>query len=142
MKAPMAAGALLSGLLLAAATDVVAQGSESRTSRTRPMISGTFTDAAGGQGAFSGNIAPGRFEVHQGSLVAVGTLTGVLAQSTGTVLGRVKEEVAVPVAVVRSTCQLVHLDIGPVDLDLLDVPVHLEKDALGITTRDGPRRAL
>jgi hypothetical protein len=142
MKTPIAAGALLSALPLLAATDVVAQGSESRTNRTRPLISGTFTDVASGQGTFSGNIALGRFEVQQGSLVAVGTLTGVLAQSTSAVLGRVNEEVALPVAVVRATCQLLHLDIGPLDLELLDVPVHLEKDALGITMRDGPKRAL
>ena len=77
------------------------------------MISGTFIDAASGQGAFSGNIALTRFEVRQRSLVVIGTLTGILAESRGSVIGRVNEEVGLPVVVVSGTCQLLHLDVGP-----------------------------
>jgi hypothetical protein len=142
MKTPLAAGALLSGLLLLAATGVAAEGCDSRMSITRPVITGTFTDSASGQGAFSGTIALVRFEVQYRSLVAVGMLTGVLAESTGAVLGRVNEEVVLPAAAVRWTCQLLHLDVGPLDLQLLGVQVRIEEDALGITTRDGPTRAL
>jgi hypothetical protein len=138
MKGPLAAGALL----LLAATGAAAQGSESRTSITRPAMTGTFIDAANGQGTFSGNIALVRFEVQHRSLVAVGMLTGVLAESTATILGRVNAEVVFPVAIVRATCHVLHLDIGPLDLEFPALQVHLEKDALGITTRDGPQRAL
>jgi hypothetical protein len=135
-------GALLGGLLCLAATGAAAQGTESRTSIARPMVTGTFIDAVSGQGAFSGNIALARFEVRQRSLVVVGMLTGILAESRGSIIGRVNEEVELPVVVVSGTCQLLHLDVGPLDHEFLGVQVHLEKGALGITTRDGPDRAL
>jgi hypothetical protein len=133
---------LLGALFCLAATGAAAQGTENRTSITRPMISGTFVDAASGQGAFSGNITLTQFAVRQRSLVVIGTLTGILAESRGAIIGRVDKEVELPVVVVSGTCELLHIDIGPLDQEFLGVPVHLEKAALGITTREGPDRSL
>jgi hypothetical protein len=137
-----AAGALVVAALLFTANGVAAQGSDSRTSIRRPTIAGKFIDAASGEGAFSGNLDLGHFEMRQNFLVIVGTLSGVLSESRGQVIGRVNEEIVVPVVVVESTCQLLHLDVGPLDLDLQGVHVQFDKNALGITTRDGPSQNL
>jgi hypothetical protein len=131
--------AILCGALvvLTAEPGTSAGDRERNTTVVRPMINGSFIDAAGGEGAFGGNFALARFEVQQGFLVAVGTLTGTLANSTGTIVGRVQEQVAVPTVVVRSTCQLLHLDVGPLDFAASGLQVHVDKNSLGITRRDG-----
>src|SRR5262249_42794899 len=105
------AGALFTALLLLPPYGVVAQeGADTRTTIKRPIMTGNFIDAASGQGAFSGNLELGRFETPQNFLVLVGTLKGVLAESRGHVIGRVNGQVVVPVMVIDSTCQLLHLD--------------------------------
>jgi hypothetical protein len=136
-----AAATLLGVLLATVAAGAAAQG-DGRPSTRRPTISGAFIDAANGVGAFSGNLALTRFEMRQRSLVVVGTLSGVLAESNGRIIGRVNQEVVLPVSGVTGTCQLLHLEIGPLDQKFLGVRVQLENSALGITAREGPDRAL
>jgi len=131
---------MIAGLLLVVSSSATGQSSERRTSAARPAVTGAFIDTADGRGTFSGNLAFARFEARQGFLVAIGTLTGTLADSTGDIVGRVSKEVEMPVVVMTATCELLHLDLEPLDVDLLGQQVHLEKGALGITTRDGTGR--
>ena len=138
----IATAAVLGGFVLFAACGASAQGSDRRASVRRPVIAGAFVDSAGGQGTFSGTLALGRFQIEQGFLVVLGTLTGTLADSTGTIVGRVNEPIVVPVSVTRASCALLQLDVAPVDLDLLGREVHIDGNALGITAADGPPRTL
>jgi len=142
VKMLLTVAGLLTGFMFSTAAGVAAQGTDSRTSIRRPMIVGTYTDAAGGRGAFSGNLDLVRFAVRQQFIVVIGNLTGVLAESSGVVVGRVNEPVEFPVVVVTGTCELLHLDIGPLDLEVRGILVHFEKDALGITVQNGPDRSL
>jgi hypothetical protein len=99
-------------------------------------VTGTFTDALGGTGTFVGNLALTRFTVQNGALVAIGTLTGTLTDSVGNVLGTVTQTVTFPVTA-SATCEILHLELGPLDLNLLGLMVHLDKVVLDITAQQG-----
>ncbi len=93
----------------------------------------TGTSAAGD---FTGTFDLSRIRVQDGDLVAVGTLTGTV----GT-LGTVTQSVALPLAV-TGTCDILHLELGPLDLDLLGLVVHLDRVVLDITAESGPGNLL
>jgi hypothetical protein len=98
-------------------------------------VTGTFTDDLGGIGTFAGDLAINRFAVQNGVLTAIGTLTGTLTDSLGTVVS-VTQAVALPVNV-SATCEILHLELGPLDLDLLGLVVHLDQIVLDITAEQG-----
>ena len=47
-----------------------------------------------------------------------------------------------PVAAVQGTCQILHLELGPIDLDLLGLVVHVDKIVVDITAHSGPGNLL
>ncbi|MFE9691991.1 hypothetical protein [Micromonospora sp. NPDC005806] len=104
-------------------------------------VTGTFTDALGGTGTFAGTFTPTRFVNQNGRLATVGTLTGALTNSAGTSLGAVNQQVSVPVQV-SGTCDILNLDLGPLDLNLLGLQVHLNEVVLDITAQQGPGNLL
>ena len=130
---------LASGLLLAVAS-ASAQVAYRAPSNTRPVVNGTFADAEGGEGAFSGSIRLEQFKAQSAGVLVIGTLTGALVDSSGKPLGRIDQEITLPLTRASSTCDLLQVEFGPGDLDLLDLRVHLQKDVLGITAKDGPPR--
>jgi hypothetical protein len=77
-----------------------------------------------------------------GALTAVGTLTGTLTSSTGTPLGTISQAIALPLAGVSATCTILTLTLGPLDLDLLGLMVHLNQIVLTITAQPGPGNLL
>jgi hypothetical protein len=99
-------------------------------------VTGTFTDALGGTGTFVGSLSLTRFTVVNGALTAIGTLTGTLTDSLGNVLG-VTQSVSFPVSNISATCEILHLELGPLDLTLLGLNVHLDKVVLDITATQG-----
>lgn len=108
---------------------------------TKP-VAGTFQDASGGTGNFAGSLEITRFARQAGGIVAVGNLTGTLTDSLGTVLGTVSQSVSVPVTALQATCDILHLELGPLDLNLLGLVVHLDKVVLDITAQQGPGNLL
>jgi hypothetical protein len=96
-----------------------------------------FTDALGGTGTFVGSLSLTRFTVVNGVLTAVGTLTGTLTDSLGNVLGTITQSVSFPVSNISATCEILHLELGPLDLTLLGLNVHLDKVVLDITATQG-----
>jgi hypothetical protein len=80
------------------------------------------------------------FAVKNDQLVAVGTLSGVL--TTGTTTESVFKTVALPAAVTQAACEILHLDIGPISLDLLGLQVDLSRVVLDITAQPGPGNLL
>ena len=105
-------------------------------------VTGTFTDAAGGTGAFTGNFTPTKFAARNGSLVATGTLTGALTDSTGSAVGTVTRTVSTPAAVAQATCRVLDLTLGPLHLDLLGLVVDLNQVHLTINAVPGPGNLL
>lgn len=90
----------------------------------------------GGGGTFAGTFTLQRFANQAGQVVALGVLSGTLTAADGTVTSVVKN-VALPAAVTDSTCQILHLDLGPLSLDILGLQVNLSRVVLDITAQSG-----
>jgi hypothetical protein len=91
---------------------------------------------AGSGAVFSGTFQLQRFATDQGQLVATGLLTGVVTTTTG-VTTSVARTVSIPAAVVNPTCQILHLDLGPLNLDVLGLVIDLNRVILDITAEAG-----
>jgi hypothetical protein len=105
-------------------------------------VTGSFTDAAGGAGTFAGSFTPTSFAARDGDLVATGTLTGTLTDSTGGTIGTVDQTVTTPAAVAQATCRILDLTLGPLHLDLLGLVVDLNQVHLVINAVSGPGNLL
>ncbi|WP_446217334.1 hypothetical protein [Micromonospora sp. IBHARD004] len=138
-----ATGLVLGGTGVAQAAPVTQQAPTvaPAASTVSTPVTGSFTDALGGAGTFAGTFTPTRFVNQNGQLAAVGTLTGTLTNSAGTSLGAVTQQVTVPVQV-SGTCDILNLDLGPLDLNLLGLQVHLDEVVLDITAQQGPGNLL
>jgi hypothetical protein len=108
-------------------------------------VTGTFTDAAGGVGQVTGTFKPTSFAKQANTLVAVGTLHSVLTDSAGKQVGTADTPVTLPVQVpgagsgvaAAAVCNVLHLVLGPLDLNLLGLVVHLNTVVLDITAVPG-----
>ena len=83
-------------------------------------------------GKFTGNFAISRFQVAGDQIVAVGTLTGTLQNGVGNVIGTVLKTIQMIVSIQGASCDILHLELGPLDLNLLGLEVHLNKVVLDI----------
>ncbi|MDQ4123642.1 MAG: hypothetical protein M3209_19560 [Acidobacteriota bacterium] len=72
-----------------------------------------------------------RFAVKGGNIVATGTLRGTLNNQ------QVNEQVTMPVNVTRATCDILNLQLGPLDLNLLGLRIQLSQVNLDITAQQG-----
>ena len=112
-----------------------------------PTATGTITvpvSGTTGTGAtFTGTLTIEKFAVQDGVLVAVGKLTGTLRDAAGNVIGVVTDLVVnLPVTNVAGECPILHLEIGPIDLDLLGLVVHVDRIVVDITAEAGPGKLL
>jgi len=106
-------------------------------------VTGTFPDTLGGTGTFAGTFTLQRFISQGGVLSAVGTLSGTATDSAGTVIGTITNlPLTIPLTATTATCAILHLELGPLDLDLLGLVVHLDKVVLDITAESGPGNLL
>jgi len=123
----MTAAALTTAVLAVPATAAAAPSSP----LTIPIVG---TAPAGG--SFAGTFTLNRFATQNGQLVAVGSLSGIVTDAAGTATSVVTQAV-MPAAVTQGTCQILHLDIGPIALNLLGLNVNLSEIVLDITAQSG-----
>ena len=107
------------------------QGLAGQASTISVPITGT-----GGGGTFAGTFTLQRFANQAGQVVAQGIVSGTLTAADGTVTS-IAKTVALPAAVTDATCQILHLDLGPLSLDLLGLQVNLSRVVLDITAQSG-----
>ena len=110
------------------------------------VLSFPLSAASATQGTFAGTLRITSFGVDHGALVASGIVTGTLVDETGSVVS-VARSVTLPVSLPsaargRATakfhaCEILHLELGPLDLDLLGLVVHLDRVVLDITAVPG-----
>lgn len=96
-------------------------------------------------GIFEGTLDINRFIVQNGEIFAVGTLTGDILDAAGDVFGSVTNvPVQLPVGLdfPDGTCEILDLQLGPLDLDLLGLQVFLDEVNLEITAQAGPGNLL
>ncbi|MET8153901.1 hypothetical protein ACIBSW_20765 [Actinoplanes sp. NPDC049668] len=144
------AGAIAAAPAAAAPAQQPAAQNAAAEGEMTSAVEGTFTDAVGGIGQVTGTFSPTEFAVQDDKLVAVGTLHAVLTDSAGDVVGTADEAVTLPVQLPGSSadsalppaCNILHLVLGPLDLNLLGLVVHLNTVVLDITAYPGPGNLL
>jgi hypothetical protein len=122
----------------------IAAGSASAAPRPADPSTATVTGTlADGTGLVNGTFDVQRFTVQNGVLQAVGTFNGTVTDAAGNAVSGT-QQVALPVDVPLShgSCQILDLVLGPLDLDLLGLQVHLDRVHLNITAQQGPGNLL
>jgi|tagenome__1003787_1003787.scaffolds.fasta_scaffold20986936_2 hypothetical protein len=146
------AGVLASVLLVFGLGTPQAQASTVLTNQygqLKSHIVGSF----GKHGTVTGTFEPTRFRTSSSGkkLFAVGTLTATLTRGSGHVVGTDTSQVRIPVkriagdpvsgaaraAALAPSCDILNLVLGPLDLDLLGLQVHLDKVVLNIVAQSG-----
>ena len=115
------------------------------TSFTHIPVSGAVQNGAGQSGKqLTGHFDVTQFVTRNGKAYALGTLTGKVGSRTVS-----KSNVAIPVSVQKTTgispaatCPILHLVLGPLDLNLLGLTVHLNQVVLDINAQSGPGNLL
>ena len=137
--------ALILAITCASALVVPVAASAAKTSQAhvksfnRVPIAG---QAANGK-TFKGHFAIQRFVTSRHKTYAIGTLTGHLGRRFVR-----RSNVAIPIVVNRpmassaATCPILHLTLGPLNLNLLGLHVHLNRVVLDITAVSGPGNLL
>jgi hypothetical protein len=116
----------------------IAQAATPRTADVFRAIPVHGTTSGGG--SFTGTVNINRFVASRGKLSAVGTVTGTLTKPGGTTQ-QVSHALQLPLTA-NGTCKILHLELGPLDLNLLGLMVHLDKVVLDITAQSGPGNLL
>jgi hypothetical protein len=93
------------------------------------------TSAAGD--VLNGVLTITNFVNQNGQLVANGVLNGTLTSAAGAVTPVTNQAVALPVSSVSASCPILNLVLGPLDLNLLGLTVHLNQVVLNITAVPG-----
>ncbi|MFL6125558.1 MAG: hypothetical protein ACJ73U_38780 [Actinophytocola sp.] len=107
-------------------------------------LAGTFTDATGGTGTATGTFTPNQFITEGDQLIAQGVADVTLVDSAGQVVGTESRTVQLPVdtTALAASCEILDLVLGPLDLDVLGLVVHLDRVHLNITAEGGPGNLL
>ena len=139
IRIPALLVAVVTLITLGLGTASVASAAPRTASPTTADVTGTLAD---GTGAVTGTFDVTRFANQDGQLMAIGTFTGSVTDAAGTVTGT--QQIALPVDTQQSagSCQILDLVLGPLDLDLLGLQVHLDTVHLNITAQQGPGNLL
>ncbi len=135
----------LAAFAVSAALFIIPGAASAATPTATKTIKSVAVSGTGHNGKqFTGRYTITRFVTKHGKSYAVGTLIGKLGDR------HIKRSnVAMPVGVQRSglagvaaTCPVLHLVLGPVNLNLLGLKVHLNQVVLDVTAESGPGNLL
>ena len=77
-----------------------------------------------------------------GQVAAVGTLTGTVTNAAGQTIGAIVQTLTLSLININATCDILHLELGPIDLNLLGLVVHVDKIVVDIDAQSGPGNLL
>ncbi len=107
------------------------------TSAIAIPITGTGT-----AGAFTGTLALTGFALQNGQLIANGLVTGTVTNASGAATS-ILQNVSAPVtSSAGSGCTILHLVLGPINLNILGLTVTTNQIVLDITAQPGPGNLL
>lgn len=127
---------LTSATILQAATLSTLQTQQTNTRNLN--ITGTIETG----GTFNGVFKILRFANQNGQLVAIGELTGEITDLAGLVTQIPKTLITLLVTPGNASCEILDLQLGPLDLNLLGLEIHLDQINLNITAQAGPGNLL
>jgi hypothetical protein len=151
---------------VAVAASAIAIAVPASTASTAPRPQHTVSSRASSQGTWgshvvgsfgksgrvTGHFMPLRSYVRNGVTVVQGDLRTTLRRSTGQLVGHaVRHDVVLPIhasgahtaqtaaapSAAQAACTILHLVLGPLDLNLLGLKVHLNRVVLDITAHSG-----
>jgi hypothetical protein len=133
-----------------------AQAAETSTALVQQAAPGRLTSTVRGtfgrNGTVRGTFVPDRFLVRGGDTYANGVLRATLRRGNGELVGLTSRQVTLPVrngstsarsaqagsvATQGAACDILNLVLGPLDLNLLGLEVHLNRVVLDIVARPG-----
>jgi hypothetical protein len=121
-----------------AASDAVQ--SERKQGTYTSKVIGTF----GREGTVRGTFSPERFVAMRGDVFAVGVLDATLRRGNGELVGKATKTVSIPVRSASTdaarggvSCDILNLVLGPLDLNLLGLEIHLKRVVLDIVAVPG-----
>ena len=120
-----------------------AKGGNTGSVFTKP-VTGTYVDpVTQATGTFAGTFTVTQFSVVNGTLSAVGTLSGTFTPDALTgATQTITKKITLPVTNISGSCTILHLELGPLDLTLLGLQVHLDRVVLDISAQTGPGNLL
>jgi hypothetical protein len=130
--------ALVLGASALATTAAAAPTPALSTSAVTQNVTGTLAD---GTGNVVGQVTVTGFQVVNGVVNAVATFTGSVTDAAGTTVTGT-QQILIPLAQATGSCTILHLELGPLDLNLLGLMVHLDRVVLDITAQSGPGNLL
>ena len=104
--------------------------------RTTQSLTTAINNFVPGVGGFVGTFSVSNFQIASGILTAVGTLSGSVLNAAGAPLGTVSQLIVIP-AQVAGSCEILTLTLGPLDLNLLGLAIHLNQVVLTIVAVPG-----
>lgn len=145
----LASVALAATIALLPATASVAQAQGVRGAGTSVPVTGTATAADGTLQTFTGTLTIQRFSRAQRQIFADGTLVGTITSAVPGVPARtIVTQVSMPLdmpagptaisnAITVASCDILNLVLGPLDLNLLGLTVHLNQVVLNVVSVTG-----
>jgi hypothetical protein len=145
----MAVSALTMGLMLSLAGNAPADPGQKGQNKDEqaPALQLPITGTVAGGGTFAGTLSVLKFVVRDGQVAAIGMVRGTATSAAGTPLGTalvgpltlpvqvgpatLAPTSAAPIA--AATCQVLHIDIGAVNLNVLGLQVATQPVALDIS---------
>ena len=126
----------MSVLPFGAAAAAIGTAGTARAASSVQSLTTVINNFVPGVGGFVGTLTLSNFSVVNGLLTAAASIAGTVLDPTGAVRGSVTQNVAAPVAV-SASCQILSLTLGPLDLNLLGLMIHLNQVVLNITAVPG-----
>jgi hypothetical protein len=120
--------------LPASTAEAQRQNSPSQNSLLVP-VTGTVANITGA--TVNGTFAIQRFALQDGNLVAIGTLTATVTDALGNVIRTIIRQIVMDVLNPQGTCEILSLQLGPLNLDLLGLQIFLDQVTLEIVAEPG-----
>lgn len=129
-------GMLSAVLPIGAAAIAIGAAQSGRAATITQSLTTAINNFVPGVGGFVGTLTISSFNVVGGVLSAIGSISGTVLNAAGTSLGTITQPITLPVGV-SGSCQILTLTLGPLDLNLLGLVVHLNQVVLTITAVAG-----
>src|SRR5215210_8600622 len=154
MKRVLVAAAVLAGVVFSASPALAAPGTAERSSAQQAPVSpfasvpatGTVTHITSGLVTQVASLRIQRFAVQDGKLVAIAAVRDATGQLLGTAPIPVQNvnvaRGSSAMSFQQASCRILHLELGPLDLNLLGLRIQLNRVVLDITAERGPGNLL
>ena len=117
---------------------IVTQLTQNVTSTVDQLVNGVVVVPAGTAGVFTGALTITSFATNTaGQLVANGTITGATAFANGVTLPVTQAFSNLLVTPAAANCRILHLDLGPIFLDLLGLQLTTSQIVIDLTAVPG-----